>query len=455
MPTISSAGIGSGLDINGLVTQLVSAERAPTDAQLRSAQTKANTKISALGSLQGALSSLQDAAKALSSNTGLSAMIAQTGDSTILTASAGAGAVSGSFDIELVSLAQATKLISSAYASSATVVGNGTVTIASGTSSFTVTLSDGSNTLADLRSAINNSSDNTTVDASIVTDVNGTHLVLIGRQTGLSNAISITSSAASGGLEFIATTSQQSAQDAHIRVDGNDAYSATNTVSDVIDGVTLNLIKSNAGSTTTLTLSSNTSGVNAAINAFINSYNTFVKVSAVLGSYNVTTKVAGPLLGDNVLRGATQQLRSLLGGTVTGTGSAYSHLTELGITSNTDGSLKLDASKLSSALRQDATSVQKLFSADTGFATAIQTITANYLGSGGSIDTESQNLQARIKDVTKRQDALDRRMSAVEAHYRAEFTALDAMISKLRGTQDYLTQQLAGLANLNTQISNR
>lgn len=452
MASITSAGIGSGLDVNSLVTSLVSAERTPVETQLAKLESSANTKISALGTFKSVLSAFKDAAAALVSG-GIAKVSATSSDATVFSASAVSGTTSGNFDIEVVSLAKAEKKISADYASATATVGNGTVTIGSGTDSFSVTLADGSNDLKALRDAINNSTDNDSVNASIVTDSNGSHLVLIGRNTGAANAITVSSASAVDGTSFINMSTPQPAVDAHIRVDGVDAYSASNTVGNAIDGVTLNLLKANSGTTYSLTLGSDSKSAGDAVQKFVTNYNALVAISNSLTKYDATAKTGGALIGDPAVRGIRAQLRNILGSEVSGVGSAFSNLTQLGITTKTDGTLTLDSAKLTAALGKDTASVQKIFSADGGYAKRISDVLGQYLDKGGQIDAETEGLQKRLKDVSKQRDQLDLRMTAFEKRYRSQFTALDTLVSQLKSTQDFLTQQLTVLSNINKSDS--
>lgn len=452
MASISSAGIGSGLDVNSLVTQLVAAERSGADTQLNKLSSKANAQISALGTFKGALSAFKDAMAALKSG-GVTKTSAQSGDSTVFTASAVSGSAAGFYDVEVVSLARAAKLASTSYASSATSVGTGTITIASGATSFSVTLADGADSLADLRDAINNASGNTSVSASIVSDSNGAHLVLSGRNSGAANGISVTSASALDNSAFFSTSVTQAAADAHLKVDGTDAYSASNSVSDVIDGVTLTLLKPSSGSVS-LNLAMDSKSASDAVQKFVNSYNALVTISTSLTKYDTSTKTGAALIGDASVRGVLQQLRGLLGGDAAGSGSAYANLAALGISTKTDGTLSVDSSKLSAAVASDATSVQKLFTADNGYATRVGTLLTTYLGSDGQIDARTASLQAQLKDVSRQRDQLDARMTKFEARYRAQFTALDTLISQMKTTQSFLTQQLASLTSSQNSSSN-
>jgi len=208
MANVTSAGLGSGLDVASIVSQLVAAERAPADQRLATAQSQAKTRISALAAFRSAMSGLKTSAEALSSQSGsgLKALTATSANKDLFTASADSKAVAGNYAIEVLSLASASKRASQVFASETTVVGSGDVEISVGSSAFTITLQDGANTLADLRTQINAASSNTGVAAAIVSDAGGARLLLTSQDTGLSHALSVNSS-------LITTTEVQPAAD--------------------------------------------------------------------------------------------------------------------------------------------------------------------------------------------------------------------------------------------------
>jgi len=435
MASISSAGIGSGLDVNSLVTQLIAAEKQPAQQRLAAVESKAQVRLSALGSYRAALANLQSAAAALKTGGALSALSATSSDTSLFSASA-SGAASGSYGVEVVSLARANKFASGTYASASTVLAAGDVTLAVGGESFTVSLS-GSDTLADLRDAINAASDNKGVTATIVNETNGSRLLLTAKQTGLDNAVSVTASP-------VSFTETQPALDAHVRVDGYDAYSAVNSISGVIDGVTLNLIKAAPGTTATLDVGVDAKSAADAVQKFVGAYNALIVTANSLSKYNTATNTAAALTGDVTVRSASQQLRSILSSAITG-GGGLTQLSQLGITTATDGSLTLDSAKLTEALGDDFSAVQKVFSGSDGYATQLDTLLDGYLDTGGRIEAATKNEQARIDDIGEQKEALDRRMSMAEARYRAQFTALDTLMSQLQTTSEFLTNQLAAL----------
>ena len=451
--TVSSPGIGSGLDVNSIVTQLVAAERAAPDKRLSDATTKDNTTISALGTLKSALASLQTASKAMGSTGALGKSTAQSSDSSTFTASTTGGG-SASYNVEVVSLATASKIASGNYASAATEVGTGSVTIGVGASSFTVNLASGADKLSDLVSAINGSADNKGVTASIVSDNNGAHLVLQSQKTGSSNTVTLSSASTADGSSFINTSTVQTATNALLRIDGSSVSSDSNTVTNAISGVTINLVKANPGATNTLTITPNAQAAAGAVQDFVTAYNSALSTIASLTAFDPTGQSSGALLGDSTAQNLMTQLRSIVGGAVSGTGSSFALLSQIGISSSKDGTLTLDTTALNSALSTDIGSVQKMFSATGGFGTQLTSLLNDTLTVGGSIDSKTQSLQADLKDIGKQKTSLDTRMSAEQTRLLAQYSALDTLVATLKSTQDYLTQQLANLPGWTTSKSN-
>jgi flagellar hook-associated protein 2 len=439
MATISSLGVGSGLDVASLVSQLVAAERAPAQSRISTAQSRANLQLSAIGTFKGALSDVRTKLEALQSGA-LATLKAQSAKPETFTASTSTGAVAGSYDIEVLALAQSHKIASQAFVDGAgSVLGSGDIEIDVGGEMFTVTLTDGANTLADLRRLINEASDNTGVTATLVNESGGTRLLLTSTQTGAAQQITVNG----GSLGFV---ERQAASDAHIRVEGYDRYAASNTIDDAIDGVTLKLVTAEPGATHALSVGYDAEAASKAITAFVNSYNAAINVINSLTRYDAEKRQASPLTGDSTVRGATQALRGILaGGNETG---SLRFLSDLGISTQTDGSLKLDSAKLTTALDSDRAGVAALFSGEASLAGRLVATINGVVGDDGQVEARTESLQARLKDLSRQQDQLDLRMSRVETRYRSQFTSLDTLIAQMNTTSSFLTQQLASLANL-------
>lgn len=337
----------------------------------------------------------------------------------------------------MAALAAASKRASDLYASSGSTVGNGDVTISVGANSFTVNLADGANTLADLRDKINAASDNKGVGAAIVSDSGGARLLLTSRSTGAANAVSVTTS-------LFSTTVSQAAADAVVKVDGFQTTSSSNTVTTAVDGLTLNLVKAEPGTSTALTVSLDQKASETAVATFVNAYNNLVKFIGTQTKYDATAQTAGVLLGDATVLSATQALRNVIGGTTDSAGD-YKTLSALGIKTSSDGTLISDTAKFSKAVNTDFSAVQRLFAADDGIATRLDALAKTLLADDGQIKAKTDGLNARLKDLARQQQAVDTRMTAYEARTRAQFTALDTLMSKLNSTSTYLSQQLARL----------
>lgn len=441
---ISSAGIGSGLDITSLVSQLVAAERAPQASRIQRAQTKLGVSLSAIGMFKNALAQLQTAAQALTGSKAsfgqLSTTISQEG---FFTATASSTAVAGTYGIEVIDIARGHKLASTAYVGGGTaVIGAGSVTIGVGGEDFTVDLASPTASLADLRNAINAAADNTGVNAVLLTEDTGTRLVLTSREEGTASQITFNSSA-SGGGSLLTTSTLQAATDAQIKVEGYTYTSTSNTVTSAIEGVTLDLLKAEPGTTLSLSLAQDTASSSKAVKALVTAYNAVVDLVAKYGSYDPTTKSGGPLMGESSVRSAMQQIRAVLGDNV-GDGR-YSMLAQLGITSDKSGKLNVDASKLDAAFAADSAAISKLFSSTEGVATRLNTVLEGFVGDEGRVDSQTEQLQKRLKALDDQTASLDRRMALVEARYRKQFTALDTLLGQMQSTSSYLSQQLANL----------
>lgn len=456
MATIQSPGIGSGLDINALVDKLVAAERMAGDAQLTRRESKATLQISALASLKGTLSSFQDTLEPLKDTDGFTPHSATSSDEDIFTASALTGAATGSYQVEVLALAKSQQLASSPFASSGTVVGTGTLTISIGGKSFDIEIDSSSSNLGGIRNAINQATDNSGVQATIINEVNGSRLLLSSAKTGATQTITVTRSGGDGGLDQLVynpgtlanLTQLQAPQDAHLRVGGltgYDHYSANNAVSGLVDGVTLNLKATTALNTpVTVDIANDTSAITERVKAFIEGYNALSSKMAQLRSYDATTKTAGPLLGDALLLGIESQLRSDLTNPVSGLSGA-NLLSSIGITRQFDGTLELDESQLSEALETDLNSVAAIFGSKGGVAARLSENIGARLATDAGLEARNTSLQ---KEITKIQDdkaALDARMLLIEDRYRRQFTAMDTLLASLTSTSNYLAQQLENL----------
>jgi flagellar hook-associated protein 2 len=447
MPAITSTGA-----VGSLVPQLVAAERAPYDERLTRIDTKLTTEFSALAQLKGAMSAFQGSLANLKKPEDFGLRKVTLGDPDHFTATATSSAASGSYDVEVEQLAKVAQLGSTGVIAGAdSVVGTGTLAITLGSQSFNITLTTDNNKLSNLRDAINAGIGNPGVQATIIRDVAGAHLVLTGSTTGGTNTITVTPSGGDGGLNQFATAVPANydvlsiAQDAIVHVQGYEIHDTDNIISDAIDGVTLTLKKEDPGVETVLSVALDGTGIRDKVNNFVNSYNTLASQIAKLQSYDPATKVAGPLLGDTLLRSVDSQLRKLLVDPVSGTTGDYTTLASLGITSNANGTLALNATKLDAALAKDPTAVSKVFASEHGAAVRMHAFLETKLATTGDLTARDNGIKARRKDLDQQRKALDARMLVIEERYKKQFNALDSMLTKMQSTSSYLSQQLANL----------
>lgn len=451
MAGLQASGIASGLDIESLVSQLVAAERAPAQQRITRATTKVTTQLSALGTLRGSLSTLQSSVSALKNTATFQGRRAEPADKTVFTASAGTTAATGSYAIEVKQLASAQKLASAPYASGATAtVGTGTLTITSGGKSFDVVIGDSAKTLTGIRDAINAVTSNDTVQATLIQAVDGARLVLTARQNGVANAITVSAAGGDGGLDALVyqpggttnLTQIAAAQNAQVVIEGFNVESTTNNVVDAVDGVTLNLLAAKPGTTVNLVVGTDESATRDKIRKFVTDLNTTLGALAKLRAYDPSTKAAAPLLGDSLLRGIEESVRRQVLAPSNGAAAPYNSLNAIGIRIGADGTFSIDETKLTKALAADFDGVGRLFGGTDGVATRIYDILDRALRSDGQVQARTNSLQATQRSLTKDTEALDLRMQSVEARYRAQFTAMDKLLSSLQSTSSYLSKNL-------------
>ena len=457
MAGLSSPGIGSGLDINSLVEKLVAAERAPRQAQITRAQTSTVTTISALGQLKGALGAFQNSLSQLSSLDSFSSRSAISSDVEIFTATATSAAAPGNYDIEVVHLASAHQVSSQGFAGgSSHVVGNGTLTIGLGLSTFQVAVPASAQTLAGIRDAINTAPSNNLVRATIVSGSDGAHLVLTSLASGASNTISVAASGGNGGLAALNYTTQapaaytqpREARDAEVNVAGVTRTNNTNTISNLIDGVELTLLEADEGETHTLRIENDTTTIQSKIANFVAEFNSLAGTIGQLRSYEPETKKAGPLLGDALLRSIESDVRGKLTDRVSGLTGNFQSLASIGITTNRDGTMTLDNAKLKTALNQDYNGVAAMFASENGIAARLKAAIEPRLSVTSELNVRSKALNTKSVDLQKQLAALDTRMAAISQRYLKQFNSLDTLLSQLQNTSTFLTQQLSSISKI-------
>ena len=453
MATISSLGVGSGLDLTGLLDQLETAERMKLDPITTQKKTQ-QTKLSSYGRLSSALTSLQAAVKTLNDSKtyqGVTSSISGTG----VAAAAKSDAVVGRYEVKVETLAQAQSLASAGVADRTADLGAGTLTITQGSGAtlktLTVDLAAGASSLEDVRDAINKQGGG--VSASIVNDGTAAphRLVLTSTATGTAAEMTVTSTGALSGLLGYDSATDTGPMDetvaaanAKLTVNGIDIASQSNVVEGAVQGVTLSL--SEANSSQVLTVERDNAAIKSAVTGFVTAYNSLQGTISSLTSYNADTQVAGDLLGDATLRSAQSQLRNVLTGTL-GEG-ALTRLADIGIELELKGTLKLDSTKLDGLVSGNLSALSGFFSgssAEGGMAGQLGTVLDGILKDGGALSNVTKGVESRVKSLDERYTRVEESITATVERYRKQFTQLDMMLSEMNATTSYLTQQFDAL----------
>ena len=470
--TLNAPGIGSGLDVKGIISQLMAVEQRPLTL-LAQQEATYQSKLTSLGSINGSLSSLQSAAQTLASASAVKNG-ATLSDASVLSATAASDAVPGKYSVTVNKLAQAQKLLAAGKTSTTTAIGSGastTLTFTFGTISsvlgpvngiysdasfaanssktpVAVVIGSGNNTLAGIRDAINAAA--VGVTASIINDGGAApyRLALAPSDTGAANSLKIATSGDSAIGSLLAydpasatqnLQQTQAARNADLSIDGVSIASASNTVTGAIEGITLNLAKETAaGSPVSVSVQRDTGALESALKALVAAYNDSNKTIA-----GATAKAA-VLQGDAGVLGVQYRVHAMVGG-VQQTEGAYTTLSQLGASFQKDGALSLDSAKLNAALASDPAGFAALTST---LGNAIDSAVAGLLVTSGSLSSETDGIKLSITSIGSRRAQIQKHLEVVQAHYQKQFSALDALISSMNQTSTYLTQQLANLPNI-------
>ena len=457
MATISSAGIGSGLDVNSIITQLMAIEQKP----LTTLQTKATalqSTVSEYGKIKSTVSTLRDLASRLASTTTW-AQTTSNSTSTAVSASTN-GSAAGTYSVEVQQLASVQTLATGVMPATST-PGAGTLRIELGTwgagqTSFTAnpaaTAVDVSiaatDTLADIRDKINAAGAGVT--ALVMTDSAGARLLIRSNATGAVNAFRTSGVPAlafdpSAGASTM--TQSQVAADAAATVNGLAVTSSSNTLSNIVDGLTLNLNATTLGPAT-INVVTDTEAIKKTLTEFAAAYTAVIKLIATDTKFDPVARKGGILQGDSAAVGLQRQLRSLAGA-ASGASAVFGRLSDVGLQLQADGSMTVNASKLDAALG-NVGELKKMFSGASltdptldGFGKRFRVVTDTMLGIDGALTTRTEGLGQQLQRDQKDQDALELRLEAIEKRYRAQYTALDTAMARLTSQSNYITQQIA------------
>jgi len=474
MASISTLGIGSGLDLSTILDSLTTAEKASL-TPISTQQTAYTAKLSAYATLKSSLSTFQTANTALNSADLFTATSASSSSSAFSATTSGT-VVAGKYTISVTQLAQAQTLTSAVQTSNTTALGDSSassrtlsIALKDGTSKD-ITLTSDQTSLTGMRDAINSA--DAGVSATIIKVGDGSYrLSLTSSETGSDNAVSSIKVTGDDTLQGIvgydstassnAMTESVTAQNAKLTVNNVEIENSSNTISDALEGITLNLNDTTSGNQT-LTITKDTSKAESAIKTWTDAYNTLLDQFNTLTKYTAVDVGAdsqdssnGALVGDSTLRTIQTQLKSML--TNAQSSSTYKTLAQIGITTDpTTGSLELDSDKLETALSSDADGVKEMIVGDgktTGITTTIATNLTGWLSTTGIVQAATDGVSKTLNQLTDQYNEMSTRIDNMVARYKTQFTALDVLMSSLNQTSSYLTQQFESSSSSSSSSS--
>jgi len=470
-PILPGTGLGSGLDIGSIVTALVNSDKSAKQSQITDQTTVTTAKISATGAVKSALVAFQAALTTLGSTTtpAFSGFAATSGTPTSLTVTSDNTAVNGSYNVKIDHLASSSKVATAVFSGgTSSAIPTGTLTISQNGIAYPVTIASGA-TLQSTRDAINSTLQAKGITANIVTDANGSRLVVGSTTTGAGSDISMSGIA---GLEVNGASQMDGtatgagyinglAQDAAYSVDGLSMTSKSNTISGAVGGISMTLLAASPTVPIVVTVGTNSSGLQTSLQSFIDAYN---KVISTLSSYTTPSldsdgnpTVSNAMTGDSLPRNLIQAMRDQLTTVPSDAGgSPLAVLAQLGITTDQKaGTLSLDTTKFNTAMTTQGMSgqVQALFSGTTstnGLLARMNSAVDPYAQTGGILDQRTTSLNVNQKDLTNQQADLDLRVTNLTASLTAKYNAMDLLVGQMKATAANIT---GFFASLNAQKS--
>ena len=450
---ISSPGVGSGINVNQLVSQLLKAQYGPQQQIIKNQSGQLNARLSALGTLSGKVSSIGTTLTALTHLT--PSYAASASNSAVLGVSTQSGAVPGRYAIHVTQLATAESLASQSFSTATATVGTGTLAFQfgsyasgsfvaqSGSTPTQVTIDSSNNILQGVAGAINQA--HFGVSATIINTGSGYKLALTSK-TGTDNALNITTSASAlsaftytGASTTGTLTQTATAANAALTLNGISISAQSNTVTNPVQGVTFNL---KGLGTSSVNVSADTGTAVSAVQSFVNAYNQYVASVNQYASYNAKTRQAGPLLGSATLLALNSQLQNGLVQNITGAPTNYNTFMALGITASGDGTLKFDSSKLTSALNSHYSGT---LAALQGAGKQLGNVVGHMTGINGILTAKTDSINKELTQLQTRLSTLGTQMKQQQSMLLQQYSTMDTLVANYKNTSAYLTVQLASL----------
>ncbi len=437
-------GLGSGLDISGIVKALASAEKAPKQTQINNQTTTATTSLSAIGSVKSALETFRAAVAKLNTASSFSGLASSSSDEAIAKIKLGDGASSGNYALEVTQLATASKISTQIYEKTSTIVNDSgesqTLTINQGNATHSVNIAAGA-TLQQARDTINDQLQSKGITANIVTDASGSRLIFSSTKMGEGTELTLGGDASMAqGVSTVATP-----QNAKYTLDGLALESASNTVTGAISGVDITLVKEGKSN---LAVTSNSDTLKTSVKSFVTAYN------ALMTTINTQTKVttgadgaatgSAALTGDATMRSLVNSVRNEISHSVGATGLRT--LSQLGInTVQKTGLLEFNDTKWDAAVKTYGADINNLFTGKDGLLTRMTNVTEEYTKAGGILASRQTSLTNQLKELEESQQALDRRIDSLTDTLTKKYNAMDTMVAQLKATSDSVMTTLNAL----------
>jgi len=445
---LTSLGVGSGIDLESIVTAFVDAEAVPKEIRLQNKEEKLTLELSGVGSFKSSLSAFDSILKKLADPEAFNKQVITVSTEAVEVETNGF-ASNGDFSVEVEALAIGTRLQSQTFASSANTVGAGTLTFGAGAESFDVAIG-AADDLSTIRDKINEQSENFGVTANIINSDSGSFLVFNSQVTGAANNLTVTASDSS--LDAISTnnTVEQSAQDAVIYVDGNKVTNSSNEFKNVIEDVTITAKTVNTGTPADISIAQDGENGTSLIKEFVAGFNDLMTNITGLGAPQ-----QGRLAFDPNLRQVKQQLTDMVINNVAGLTGGIDSLSDIGIDITKNGTLEISAAsgsslpsgqdRLTAALENNLTEVGEIFASTNGVATKMSESINNYIGTNGTLIEREKALNEQLSGIKDEYADLEAYLRNYEDTLRKRFTFLDNTVAQFNATSSFLTSALAGL----------
>ncbi len=464
---VSSLGAGSGIDIQALAQNLVDAEKTPRKDAIDAKIAKSEARISGLSLVNYSLAEIKTAFSALNDASDFSSLTATNSQSSAFGVTTSSTAQAGSYSVEVTNIATAQRSPSGAFAARDTTLNGGTafnlsLTIGSGTAQ---TINVSTTTPAGVVSAINGANLGVTAQLLNTGDANNPYTIVVSGQTGSNNSFTLTSAEvgalnfgnATAGATTPPLTNLQNAANATFKVDGLTISRSTNTVNDVISGVTLELYTATSGSAR-VDMNRDTSGIEEKLNALVTAYNDFMDNMKILADQNSDVETyGGAMAGDRFLTSIKSQVRQLVMGDSSTPGTTLKAARDVGIDIDREGKMSLNTDKLETALSGHFDDVVKLFSANTNNQSIYSPLPGGVAGdavkkidemlrSDGSIARQTDSTNALIERQKTELAKLEERMTKLLERYTKQFSIMDTLVSSANSQRTSLESSLKGLA---------